>query len=69
MQKPTVLISGVSGFIAKHCAVEMLKSGYGVRGTLRSLNRVDDVRASMPMSRGSSLCRPTSTRTPAGTPQ
>ena len=47
MQKPTVLISGVSGFIAKHCAVEMLKSGYGVRGTVRSLKRADEVRASI----------------------
>ena len=47
MQKPTVLITGVSGFIAKHCAVEMLKSGYGVRGTVRSLERADDVRASI----------------------
>lgn len=39
MSKPTVLLTGVSGFIAKHCAVELLNAGYGVRGTVRSLQR------------------------------
>lgn len=47
MTKPTVLVSGVSGFIAKHCAVEMLQAGYGVRGTVRSLKRADEVRATI----------------------
>ena len=37
MSRPTVLITGISGFIARHCAVEMLNAGYGVRGTVRSL--------------------------------
>jgi dihydroflavonol-4-reductase len=43
----TVLITGVSGFIARHCAVEMLNAGYRVRGTLRSLQRSDGVRESL----------------------
>jgi dihydroflavonol-4-reductase len=43
MAKPTVLITGISGFIAKHCAVEMLNAGYGVRGTVRSLQRSGEV--------------------------
>lgn len=43
----TVLITGVSGFIARHCAVEMLSAGYRVRGTLRSLGRADEVRESL----------------------
>ena len=47
MSKPTVLITGVSGFIAKHCAAEMLRAGYGVRGTVRSLKRADEVRATL----------------------
>lgn len=47
MAKPTVLITGISGFIAKHCAVEMLNAGYGVRGTVRSLKRADEVKASL----------------------
>ena len=47
MTKPTVLITGISGFIAKHCAVEMLNAGYAVRGTVRSLQRSGEVRDSL----------------------
>jgi dihydroflavonol-4-reductase len=47
MDRPIVLITGVSGFIAKHCAVEMLRAGYGVRGTVRSQKRADEVRATL----------------------
>jgi dihydroflavonol-4-reductase len=47
MTRPTVLITGISGFIAKHCAVEMLKAGYGVRGTVRSLSRGGEVKGSL----------------------
>jgi dihydroflavonol-4-reductase len=39
MTQPIVLITGISGFIAKHCAVEMLNAGYGVRGTVRSMGK------------------------------
>jgi dihydroflavonol-4-reductase len=47
MAKPTVLITGISGFIARHCAVEMLNAGFGVRGTVRSLSRGAGVRDSL----------------------
>ena len=47
MAKPTVLITGVSGFIARHCAVDMLNAGYAVRGTVRSLQRSAEVSASL----------------------
>ena len=47
MTQPTVLITGISGFIARHCAVEMLNAGYAVRGTVRSLQRSADVSASL----------------------
>ena len=47
MHKPLVLITGISGFIAKHCALEMLRHGYRVRGTVRSLARGDTVRATL----------------------
>jgi dihydroflavonol-4-reductase len=30
-----VLITGVSGFIAGHCASELARHGYAVRGTVR----------------------------------
>ena len=44
MSKPTVLVTGISGFIARHCAVELLNAGYVVRGTVRSLGRSAQVR-------------------------
>ncbi len=47
MNRPTVLITGISGFIARQCAVEMLNAGYGVRGTVRSLRRSAEVRDSL----------------------
>ena len=37
MQK--VLVTGASGFIAEHCIIELLKNGYAVKGSLRSINR------------------------------
>lgn len=42
-----VLVTGISGFVGKHCAVALLNKGYRVRGTLRSLARSDAVRATL----------------------
>ena len=39
----TVLVTGISGFIAKHVALEFLKAGYRVRGTVRVKARGDKV--------------------------
>jgi dihydroflavonol-4-reductase len=47
MNEVTVLVTGISGFIAKHCAVELLKHGYRVRGTLRSPDKTDAVRRTL----------------------
>lgn len=38
-----VLVTGVSGYIGQHCAAELLKSGYSVRGSVRSLSKTDQV--------------------------
>ena len=38
-----VLVTGVSGFLGHHCAVELLKSGYHVKGSLRDLKRKNEV--------------------------
>jgi dihydroflavonol-4-reductase len=43
----TVLVTGISGFIAKHVALELLKQGHNVRGTVRSPNRADSVRKTL----------------------
>ena len=47
MTDQTILITGISGFIAKHCAVELLKHGYAVRGTVRSRAKADEARATL----------------------
>ncbi|MFT7148227.1 MAG: dihydroflavonol-4-reductase, partial [Nonlabens sp.] len=40
-----VLVTGVSGYVGQHCAAALLKAGYAVRGSLRSLTKADDVTA------------------------
>ena len=42
-----VLLTGASGFIAKHIAVQLLNAGYHVVGSVRSLSRGDEVRAAV----------------------
>tara|TARA_B100000965_G_scaffold58783_1_gene44868 strand:- start:5588 stop:6604 length:1017 start_codon:yes stop_codon:yes gene_type:complete len=39
-----VLVTGASGYIALHCILELLNNGYKVKGSLRDLNREDEVR-------------------------
>ena len=36
-----VLVTGVSGYIGLHCAVELLKQGYAVKGSIRSLSKAE----------------------------
>lgn len=43
----TVLLTGVTGFIAKRIAHDLLDAGYVVRGSLRNANRADEVRAAL----------------------
>ncbi len=39
-----VVLTGVTGFIAKRIAFDLLEAGYSVRGSLRSAKRADEVR-------------------------
>ena len=39
-----VLVTGASGFIAEHCIIELLKNCYSVKGSLRTMNREQEVR-------------------------
>ncbi|MDP6313852.1 MAG: NAD-dependent epimerase/dehydratase family protein [Arenicellales bacterium] len=41
----TVLLTGITGFIAKRIAHDLLEKRYHVRGSLRSAKRADEVRA------------------------
>ena len=38
-----VLLTGITGYIANHCAVELLKNGYSVRGSLRNISKSDKI--------------------------
>lgn len=38
-----VLVTGISGFVGQHCAAELLKKGYAVRGSVRSLSKIDEI--------------------------
>lgn len=38
-----VLVTGISGFVGQHCAAELLKKGYAVRGSVRNLSKTDEV--------------------------
>ena len=46
-QQQLALITGISGFIAKHVALQFLQAGWAVRGTLRNLDRADEVRQAL----------------------
>ena len=44
MKEDLVLVTGGSGFLATHCIDQLLRAGYNVRTTVRSLQREPDVR-------------------------
>lgn len=45
MSEDLVLVTGGSGFVATHCIDQLLRAGYNVRATVRSLGREPEVRA------------------------
>jgi len=49
----TVLVTGGSGFVAGWCIVELLRRGYQVRTTVRSLSKEQAVRAAVASAAGS----------------
>jgi dihydroflavonol-4-reductase len=42
-ETPTVLVTGITGFVGSWTARELLSRGFKVRGTLRSLKKKDEV--------------------------
>ena len=42
-----VLVTGITGYIGEHCAVELLKQGYEVVGSIRSESKADSTRSAI----------------------
>ena len=42
-----VLLTGISGFVAKHVAIELLNSGYEVLGTVRNSNSIEQTKRTL----------------------
>jgi len=42
-----VLLTGISGFVAKHVAIELLNSGFEVLGTVRNKNSIDQTKKTL----------------------
>ena len=51
-----VLLTGISGFLGGHVALQLLEAGYIVRGSVRSLDKVEKVKATL-RSHGADLTR------------
>lgn len=47
MDSEIVLLTGITGYIGKHIALRLLNAGFRVRGSLRDLDRADEVRAAL----------------------
>lgn len=43
----TILVTGISGFVGKWTALELLKKGYRVRGTLRDMAKAEAIAAAL----------------------
>ena len=43
----TILLTGITGFVAKHCALSLLRAGHRLRGSLRDPARVAEVQAAL----------------------
>ncbi|APX90098.1 dihydrokaempferol 4-reductase [Brevirhabdus pacifica] len=47
MDQETVLLTGITGYIGKHVALRLLKAGLRVRGSVRDLDRAEEVRRAL----------------------
>ena len=42
-----ILLTGISGYIAMHCAKELLSKGYEINATVRDLKKIDDIKKAL----------------------
>ena len=53
----TIFVTGATGFVAKHIILKLLKRGYNVVGSVRALERGDEVRAAVASAGGDDRLR------------
>jgi len=46
-KKETVLVTGGSGFVGSYCIIQLLKEGYTVRTTIRSVDKIDSLKETL----------------------
>ena len=47
LKRPTLVVTGITGFLGNYMALEALRRGHHVRGTLRRMERADHVRSAL----------------------
>ena len=47
MSPKTILVTGASGFVGCHCVLGLLNHGYQVRGSVRNLDRTEELEATL----------------------
>lgn len=46
-KKPIIVVTGATGFIAKHVVLALLQAGYKVRGSSRAAGRIEELRTAL----------------------
>ena len=57
LKHPTLVVTGITGFLGSHMALEALRRGHHVRGTLRRMERADRVQSVLERALGDSSKR------------
>ena len=52
LKHPTLVVTGITGFLGSHIALEALRRGHHVRGTLRRLERANHIRSMLDRALG-----------------
>ncbi|HEV7318901.1 MAG TPA: aldehyde reductase [Ensifer sp.] len=57
MNTKSVAVTGIGGFVGRHIALALLREGYDVHGTVRTLSRADEIERSIRAAGGTGQAR------------